>query len=104
MKHLLPIVCLFICFGKGQAANEPIVIEAESGNLGSSLSLSSLDGTQYVYPLVSAGGNAPNADTRIITFSILFPEAGSYELYARFRVGSGNYDDDSFFCGKSFGT
>lgn len=103
MKHLLPIVCLFICFGKGLAANEPIVIEAESGNLGSSLSLSSLDGTQYVYPLVSAGGNAPNADTRVINFSIFFADAGSYELYARFRVGAGNYDDDSFFFGKKFG-
>ena len=105
MKHLLLIVCLCLCcICKGLAANEPIVIEAESGILGSSLIASSLEGVQYVYPLVSADGNAPNADTRIITFSILFPEAGSYELYARFRVGSGNYDDDSFFFGKSFGT
>jgi endo-1,4-beta-xylanase len=40
----------------------------------------------------------------VLTYTVTFPAAGTYDLYARLRVGSGGANDDSYFYAKSFGT
>lgn len=84
-------------------ANEPIVLEAESAVLGAELAVSTDGAVQYVYPTLTAGGTTPASVQRVSTFSVSFPESGTYELYVRLKVGPANYDDDSFFFGRLFG-
>lgn len=63
-----------------------------------------LDGATYVTiiddsPLFGPPANADGA----LLYTVTFPSAGDYELYARFRVGPGGGNDDSFFIGNGFG-
>ena len=86
------------------ASNEPVVLEAEKAVLGADFAQGS-DGTvSYVYPKTNNATSSPGTSDKVLTFTITFPEAGSYELYARLRVGAGGFNDDSFFFGKTFGT
>ena len=39
----------------------------------------------------------------ITTYQVTFPDAGYYNLFARIRVGSDGFNDDSFFYGRGFG-
>src|SRR5262249_17992024 len=48
-------------------------------------------------------GNNPGIPGRVASFSVNFPEPGTYNLYARVRVGAGGVNDDSFFYGNGFG-
>ncbi|MGI4822935.1 MAG: endo-1,4-beta-xylanase [Janthinobacterium lividum] len=50
------------------------------------------------------GGAAPATAARVLTYSVTFPGAGTYDLYARIRVGAGGATDDSFFYGNTFGS
>ncbi|WP_198172853.1 endo-1,4-beta-xylanase [Hymenobacter ginkgonis] len=50
------------------------------------------------------GGSAPATAARVLTYTVTFPAAGTYDLYARIRVGAGGANDDSFFYANSFGT
>jgi hypothetical protein len=47
-------------------------------------------------------GNPGNA-LRVATYSVTFPGPGTYNLYARLRVGPDGFNDDSFFYGNGFG-
>lgn len=88
-----------------QAQNLPVVIEAESGTLGSDFEVVDEGNLCYVRPMTDlANGAYPGNDSKIITFSIPFAETGSYHIYARIRVGEGTYNDDSFYLGKTFGS
>ncbi|TPG65547.1 T9SS C-terminal target domain-containing protein [Hymenobacter nivis] len=49
------------------------------------------------------GGGAPATDARVLTYTVTFPGAGSYDLYARMRVGAGGASDDSYFYANAFG-
>jgi endo-1,4-beta-xylanase len=83
------------------AQTEPVIVEAENGTLGASLATASLNGVDYVTTTVN-GTTAPTAD-RIASYSVTFPAAGDYELYARYRIGPAGGDDDSFYFGQGFG-
>jgi endo-1,4-beta-xylanase len=83
------------------AQTEPVIVEAESGTLGTSLTTGTLNGVDYVTTTVNAT-TSPTAD-RIATYSVTFPAAGNYELYARYRIGPAGGDDDSFYFGQGFG-
>ena len=87
------------------AQSNPIVIEAESGTLGSDYT-TGIDGDiTYVEPQTNfASTSNPGNDTKVITLSVTFTQAGTYELYIKLRVGSATYDDDSFYLGNGFGT
>ncbi len=50
------------------------------------------------------GGAAPATANRVLTYSITFPGAGTYDLYARIWVGPGGFNDDSYYNGAGFGT
>jgi endo-1,4-beta-xylanase len=93
---LLPCVAL--------AQNESIIIEAESGAVGSQFAVLNDAGVQYVAIQSTIGGGNPTTGDRVITFSVTFPSAGVYELYARLRVGPATFSDDSFYYANGFGT
>ncbi|RZK52942.1 MAG: endo-1,4-beta-xylanase, partial [Hymenobacter sp.] len=50
------------------------------------------------------GGSAPATAARVLTYSVTFPAAGTYDLYARIRVGANGPNDDSFFYANGFGS
>jgi endo-1,4-beta-xylanase len=83
------------------AQTEPVIIEAEAGTLGSNLTTGVLDGTTYV--TTTLNDTAAPATGRIATYTVNFPAAGNYELYARYRVGAEGANDDSWFLGQGFG-
>jgi len=94
------------------AQTTPVVVEAESATLGADWtspipSDAGASGGKYVaIKLGSAtvNGSAPGTDARVATYTITFPAAGTYDLYARVRVGAGGANDDSYFYGTTFGT
>jgi endo-1,4-beta-xylanase len=49
------------------------------------------------------GGSAPATAARVLTYTVTFPGAGTYDLYARIRVGANGANDDSFYYGNTFG-
>ena len=85
------------------AQDTPILLEAESGTRGSAFNLAEQDGVQYISIATTIAGGNPTSDTRVATFTVTFPVAGPYELYARLRVGPGTFGDDSFYYANGFG-
>lgn len=83
------------------AQTEPVIVEAESGALGSSLATATQGDATYITTTLN-GTTPPTAD-RIATYEVTFPAAGDYELYARYRVGPGGGNDDSWYFGQGFG-
>ncbi len=81
--------------------SEPVIIEAESGTLGANLAVGTLDGATYVTTTVNR--TTPPSAPHIGTYLVTFPAAGNYELYARFYVGPGGGNDDSWYFGQGFG-
>jgi len=82
---------------------KPVVVEAESGEIGSDFDILTAGDITYVTIKTNSTAFNPGSAKRINTYQVTFPDSGSYNLFARMRVGSGGYDDDSFFYGKGFG-
>lgn len=113
------------------AQNTPIVVQAESGTSTAPTSSSATAGdwafltaagtspvvtyatsltdvaafTSPTSPGGGVGASAPATATanRVLTYSVTFPAAGTYDLYARMRVGAGAGNDDSYFYATGFG-
>lgn len=80
------------------------VIEAESGILGSEFTVIDLDGaTNITISPTSASTSVPGSATRVASYSVAFPAADVYQLYACVRVGPDAFSDDSFFHANGFG-
>lgn len=82
----------------------PVLVEAESGELGDDFAVMEEDGVRFISPqsnLLAAGN--PGAAGRVASYEVMFPEAGSYDLFIRVRVGPQTFGDDSFFYGDGFG-
>ena len=76
----------------------PVIIEAESGTVGSAFAVDTDGDLGFVTTSVNYAGQSFPADTsRLLTYLITFPDTGYYHLYARIQVGAGGFDDDSFF-------
>ena len=84
------------------AASLPVV-EAESGTLGGEFTVNTLDGAANITISTMPTANNPGSAARVASYAVQFPAADTYQLYARVRVGPGNYTDDSFFYGNGFG-
>jgi endo-1,4-beta-xylanase len=85
-------------FGKA-----PIIVEAESGTAGSQFSVLTDGSTTYVTNPTDYTGFVPGDTIRMITYEVIFPDSGAYNLFARLRVGSGGYNDDSYLAPNGFG-
>lgn len=94
----------------GLASANLVVVEAESGVLGATLDTetdSSVEpNVNYLFPSVSGAGMSPDTADKIASFTVEFPAAGEYNLYARLRNGpeANAFSDDSFFYSNGFGT
>ena len=91
-------------FGGGAGAASPLTVEAESGALGAGFTNGNSGGVQWISIATTNinAGNPGNA-SRVATYTVTFPAAGTYELYARLRTGAGTFNDDSLFYGNGFG-
>jgi endo-1,4-beta-xylanase len=104
MRALLSAALLAAMPLAAMAQTEPVIVEAESGTLGTSVTTGTLEGATYVTAAVNiTTGPTGASDPRVSSYQITFPAAGDYELYARMRVGQGGGDDDSWYFGNGFG-
>jgi len=86
------------------AGKKPVVVEAESGQLGSHFKALQDGGVTYITTDTTWTSLTNPGDTsRMITYQVQFADSGSYNLFARVRVGPNGFDDDSFFYGNGFG-
>jgi len=81
----------------------PVLVEAESGNLGSNYAIDDLNGVTHIGAITTYGGEYPTAENQVAEYSVTFPEAGDYELLIRVLVGPGGGADDSVFVANDFG-
>ncbi|MBN2425112.1 MAG: endo-1,4-beta-xylanase, partial [Calditrichaceae bacterium] len=86
------------------AGLRPILVEAESGQLGSDFSVGQEGDVEFIATTSDYTGlTSPGDTSRMETYQVTFKDPGYYYLYARVRVGSGGYNDDSFFYARGFG-
>jgi len=98
--------CLLASVPIATLAQAPVVVEAESGTLGASLTTGTATaaGVTYITVLPAANsGNNPTPD-RVATYSVTFPAAGNYALYVRILTGPNGGNDDSFYIPAGFNT
>ncbi|HTV17761.1 MAG TPA: endo-1,4-beta-xylanase [Polyangiaceae bacterium] len=116
MKHAALVSCplsllLAARVGAQEAPAEPIpadypplIIEAEAGSIGAEFqTLVEGDVTAVTISPSQPNAASPGNAERVLSYEVLFPAPGEYELYMRFRVGPGGASDDSFFYGNGFG-
>jgi endo-1,4-beta-xylanase len=84
------------------AQTQPVVVEAESGTLGASLTTATAGAVTYITTTENSGVNPTPARTAV--YQVTFPAAGNYELYARILTGPVGGNDDSFYVGNGFNT
>jgi len=80
-----------------------VKFEAESGTLGPDWGVNNGVPTNITIT-TDGGGDNPGSAARVVTYVVTFPMPGTYDLYARLRVGVGGGNDDSLFCGNGFGS
>ncbi|MBN1116531.1 MAG: endo-1,4-beta-xylanase [Bacteroidales bacterium] len=104
IKTILFLMLLAISYSSF-CQNEAIVLEAESAALGADYQTLTDEGITYITPQTDLiDGNFPASADKVVTFSVTFPDSGTYKFFARVRVGSGTWNDDSYFYGNGFGT
>ena len=89
---------------RAQSPISQVKFEAESGMIGSDFAVSNSTSPAYITITTDFAGNYPSNAARVATYTVTFPTAGTYQLYAHVRVGSGGFNDDSLFYGNGFGT
>lgn len=107
LKYLLTIQLLvaFILCGALSMNAASVSFEAESGTAGSDFT-NGVDGDVQFISISTdfINSNNPGNGNRVTTYTVTFPAAGTYQLYARVRVGPDPFNDDSLFYAGSFGT
>jgi O-glycosyl hydrolase len=86
-----------------QSQGALVTVEAESGSLGANFLVGVSGGATYISNTNNNPAANPGIPERVATYSVTFPQAGTYDLYARVLIGSGAANDDSFFYASSFG-
>jgi glucuronoarabinoxylan endo-1,4-beta-xylanase len=81
----------------------PIIVETESGELGNYFAIQADGEITFVTTTMNHTGTSPEDTNRVATYEIEFADYGDYNLFARVKVGPGQFDDDSFFYGSDFG-
>jgi glucuronoarabinoxylan endo-1,4-beta-xylanase len=105
MRHWAELsIGLAIVFAVASASAALVKLEAESGVLGADYAITNFGGVTFI-AIRSNGTNAfPASAARVASFTVNFPTNGTYDLYARVRVGPGSFNDDSFFHANGFGS
>lgn len=84
---------------------EPFSVEAESGVLGSDYTTGTDGGITYIYPQTNfIATSNPGDASKVVSYSITFPEADTYDLYVKLYIGDGGNNDDSFYTPRYLGT
>ncbi|MFA7710787.1 MAG: endo-1,4-beta-xylanase [Candidatus Neomarinimicrobiota bacterium] len=86
-----------------EEVKKPVIVEAESGELGSEFDTLTTGDITYITPKTTWGTGNPATPSRINTYQLTFPDSGTYDLFVKLRVGSDSFNDDSFFYGNGFG-
>jgi len=73
-----------------------VTLEAESATLGTNFITGNSSGTIYISNPNNKTATTPGIPGRVASYNVTFPEAGTYDPYARVRIGSGTASDDSF--------
>lgn len=104
MLRLLTLTA-WLLIGSRAATSQgiPLIIEAESGRAGHDFLTRQEGDITFVTTSSNGASQSPESAARLLTYSLTFPAAGSYDLYVRLRVGAGAFSDDSFFVGQGFG-
>jgi len=83
--------------------DKPIIVEAESGEVGNDFAITESDALTYISIKNNGTAYFPETGSRMCTYQVSFPDSGTYDLFARIRVGASTFDDDSFFSPDGFG-
>jgi endo-1,4-beta-xylanase len=103
----LSLSLLIYTAGYGQNTDRcPIIVEAESGTLGSEFRTQT--GSEPYIRITTnfdqtSGTTSYPGENRTAVYEVTFPDTGTFDLFARVRVGPNTFDDDSFFYGNGFG-
>ncbi|MFW6347309.1 MAG: endo-1,4-beta-xylanase [Cyclonatronaceae bacterium] len=85
----------------------PVVLEANAGTLGSEWDVIDEDDNSYISITTDFDETTGTADypgeNRVASYTVSFPGAGDYDMFAKVRVGPNQFDDDSFFTSVGFG-
>ena len=103
-RNALLRVCLLACVPIASMAQVPVIVEAESGSRGVSLTTGTdaTAGVNYITVISTANSGATPTPDRVATYQVTFPAAGSYALYVRIYVGPIGGADDSFYVPSGF--
>src|SRR4030043_1693545 len=108
MKHryFIHSIVLFLFFTNliyGQ--NVPVIVQAESGIMGSDFRIVDTLGARSVTVKTNLVNTLnPGNNDRVITYQVTFPDSGTYDLYARILFGKNTFVDDSYFYDNGLGT
>ena len=108
MRSALLRACLFASVPIATfAQTEPVIVQAEDPTaiLGTTMTVGS-DGTATYVTTTLNDTNPPSATTasqKVASYTVTFPAPGNYELYARYFIGPGGANDDSWYYGQGFG-
>ena len=80
-----------------------VTMEAESGSLGGDWAVNNSGSPVFITITGTGAGGNPATAARVASYNVTFPVAGTYNVYARLRVGAGGFNDDSMFYGNGFG-
>lgn len=100
---LVAVVAVMATLGGLSSRAVVVVVEAESGVLGTTWAVTNTPSPTNITITTTSGSN-PGSAARVVTYSVTFPAAGTYNLYARIQVGAGAFNSDSLFYGAGFGT
>lgn len=105
LKYTLLAISLLVCSKAGLIAQDRlVVVQAESGTLGSDFVTATAGGATYITAGTDfASTGAPGIAEKVASYSVTFPQAGTYNLYARVRVGPQGAADESYYYGNGFG-
>ncbi len=85
------------------AQTAPVIVQAESGAVGAAFARTTQGADTYITIAPTVGGGNPATPDRVASYTVTFPAPGTYELYARLRVGSATFNADSMYYGNGFG-
>ena len=104
-EFVLAFAAAIFLVGIAPAGGAVVTIEAESGTLGTNFLTGNSNGVIYISNTNNnSSTTVPGISGRVASYSVTFPAAGTYDLYARIRVGAGGASDDSLFYANGFGS